>query len=187
METRRFIHSRYGFLLVLFIALVALLQVTPAYAADPIGFDPPIPFDVDLTPYGVAVGDFNRDGYPDLVTANNASNNASILINVGTGAFLPPANKNSGTSPWGVVAGDFDGDGYDDFAVTNNGSDSVSVFLNTGTASFAEAVNYPLDDGAEPRWDHDRRFQQRWPAGPCRQQFWHRQRKRALGGRRRYF
>jgi hypothetical protein len=29
----------------------------------------------------VAVGDFNRDGRPDLATANQNSNNVSVLIN----------------------------------------------------------------------------------------------------------
>src|SRR5205085_12155532 len=32
-------------------------------------------------PWSVAVGDFNRDGDPDLATANYLSNNVSVLLN----------------------------------------------------------------------------------------------------------
>src|SRR5262249_49204086 len=38
-------------------------------------------------PQAVAVGDFNGDGFPDLVTANSGSNTASVLLNA---ADWPP-------------------------------------------------------------------------------------------------
>jgi FG-GAP repeat len=39
------------------------------------------PFGVGAEPQSVAVGDFNLDGKPDLVTANFRSNNVAILLN----------------------------------------------------------------------------------------------------------
>ncbi|WP_445240479.1 DUF4347 domain-containing protein [Microcoleus vaginatus] len=41
----------------------------------------------DLSTYSVAVGDFNKDGNSDLVTANNATNNVSLLLGNGDGTF----------------------------------------------------------------------------------------------------
>jgi FG-GAP-like repeat len=45
------------------------------------GFTPAGPFEVGTAPQSVAVGDFNLDGKPDLVTANFRSNNVAILLN----------------------------------------------------------------------------------------------------------
>ena len=38
-------------------------------------------FATGLTPYGVAVGDFNRDGRPDIATANFVGTSVSVLLN----------------------------------------------------------------------------------------------------------
>ena len=38
------------------------------------------PIAVGRGPWGIAVGDVNRDGKPDLVTANSESNGVSVLL-----------------------------------------------------------------------------------------------------------
>src|SRR5262249_54909299 len=55
----------------------------------------------------VAVGDFNRDGKPDLVTANSLSNDVSVLLGNGDGSFQSPRLFACGTNPNAVAAGDF--------------------------------------------------------------------------------
>ena len=50
-------------------------------------FAPAANYGADGRPYGVAVGDFNGDGKPDLATANLSSGNVSVLLNTGTGSF----------------------------------------------------------------------------------------------------
>ena len=151
METRLLIRTRFVFFSFIFFVLMSLVLVTVAHAAGPvISFAPVVSYNVGTTPYAVAVGDFNRDGYPDLVTANftnGSPGTASVLINKGTGIFNLRVNYPAGSAPWGVAAGDFNGDGYDDFAVTNNGSGTVSVFINDGAGIFAAAVNYPVGAG----------------------------------------
>jgi hypothetical protein len=45
-------------------------------------FSTPLSFPVDINPFGLAVGDFNGDGFPDLATANfHTSGDVSVLIN----------------------------------------------------------------------------------------------------------
>ncbi|MBI4468529.1 MAG: VCBS repeat-containing protein [Acidobacteria bacterium] len=45
------------------------------------GFGQRTYFPVGLSPRKIAVGDFNCDGKPDIVTPNTTSNNVSILLN----------------------------------------------------------------------------------------------------------
>jgi len=82
-------------------------------------------------PYSLAIADFNQDGVPDVVTANFMSNDASVLIGVGNGAFDPPLSAGSmGNFPYGVVAGDWDDDGRPDIATCNALSNDVTVRKN---------------------------------------------------------
>src|SRR6516225_9992972 len=59
----------------------------------------------------VAIGDFNGDGKPDLVTANNGSYNLSVLLGNGHGTFQAAVNYAVGQPPVFVTVGDFNGDG----------------------------------------------------------------------------
>jgi hypothetical protein len=43
-------------------------------------FSAPMNFTVGVSPFFVAVGDFNGDGQQDLAVANGASDNVSILL-----------------------------------------------------------------------------------------------------------
>jgi hypothetical protein len=43
-------------------------------------FGSPIDFPVNISPAGLAVGDFNGDGQQDLAVANGTSRNVSILL-----------------------------------------------------------------------------------------------------------
>lgn len=73
-------------------------------------------------PHFVAVGDFNNDGIPDIVSANYGSNTVSILLGVGNGSFQPAQNFTAGSYPISVAVGDFNDDGNLDVAVANNGN-----------------------------------------------------------------
>jgi len=77
------------------------------------------------------VGDFNRDGRPDLAVANNGSDTVSVLF-CGASGFSLTAVKNYGVGdmPRSVAVGDFDRDGRLDLVVANYNSDNVSILLN---------------------------------------------------------
>ncbi len=104
----------------------------------------------------VAVGDFNGDGKPDLVTANTDANTVSVLMNTTpTGAAAPTfaikQDFGTGSYPWSVSVSDFNGDGKPDLAVANNSDNNVSVLLNTTTPgaaapTFATKQDFPIAD-----------------------------------------
>ncbi|HEX7414893.1 MAG TPA: VCBS repeat-containing protein, partial [Bacteroidia bacterium] len=54
------------------------------------------------TPYSIISGDFNKDGKPDLATANNASNDVSILLGDGLGGFSASTEFPAGSRVYSV-------------------------------------------------------------------------------------
>ena len=101
-------------------------------------------FGAGTNPVSVTVGDFNGDGKTDLVTANETSNNVSVLLGTGVGSFGGATNFAAGTNPYSVAVGDFNGDGKADLATANIGSNNVSVLLGTGMGSFGTAINFAV-------------------------------------------
>ncbi len=80
-------------------------------------------------PYYLTIGDFNRDGSPDIISANNGSNNVGVLLNAnnGNGTFGAATYYGVGAGSIFANAGDINGDDRVDLtAVTNNG---LSVLL----------------------------------------------------------
>lgn len=104
-------------------------------------FQTPVTFAVGVAPWEVVVGDFNRDGIPDLAVsgefAGSAFNNVSVLLGNGDGTFQPAANYSTSTSaaisPFAVVTGDFNRDGIPDLAVLDTG---VTILTGNGDGTF---------------------------------------------------
>ena len=123
---------------------------------DQISFTGPINYGAGFEPYGVAIGDLNDDGKPDIAVTNQRSQNVAVFINntlpggavqFQTAAFFPVQN-----SPRGLTIGDVDGDGKPDVVAVNQGG-SVSILRNTsfaGSFSFAPAVNIAMPAGSSP-------------------------------------
>ncbi len=84
---------------------------------------------------GVATGDFNDDGYPDIVAASYNGNAIGVLINSadGTGTFDPVVLYTVTTPKW-VEIGDLNNDGFLDIVVA---ASNISIFSGNGDGTFA--------------------------------------------------
>jgi len=118
-------------------------------------FQAALTFTVGKNPRSVAVGDFNRDGVPDLAVANGGSDSVSVLLGNGDGTFYETRNFATDRSPVSVVVGDFNGDGVADLAVVVSGASGsfgavgrVSVLLGNRNGTFQAAWNFGAGGGA---------------------------------------
>lgn len=107
---------------------------------------------VSSTPYSVVVGDFNKDGKPDLATACYANSVVAIRYNDGKGNFTGDSTDNVSVAggPVCVVTGDLNGDGYLDLVTAGYSSSKVSVRLGTATPSNFTVVP-DISAGLNPR------------------------------------
>ena len=106
----------------------------------------------------LVVGDFNRDGKPDLATTacldqSCAAFGLAVLLGGGNGTFNPPL-LSTPLNILALAAGDFNGDGKLDLVsatnscagpndlICNNGF--VNILLGNGDGTFQAPVNYPF-------------------------------------------
>lgn len=83
-------------------------------------------------PHGVAVGDFNNDGLPDVAVPNSSIGNIdlSVFFNLGNNNWGNEQRYATQGVPIYPVVGDLDGDGWLDVVVGNQTSDVLSIFRN---------------------------------------------------------
>ncbi len=94
---------------------------------------------------GVAIGDYDRDGRPDIYVANDATPN-QLWHNQGDGRFvdvgpLSGAAFNALGRPegsMGIASGDPDADGDEDLLVTNIAGETFAMYVNDGRAGFED-------------------------------------------------
>jgi serine/threonine protein kinase len=103
---------------------------------------PAVDYPAGAAPHAVAVGDLDRDGRADVVTANRADNSVSVLRGKGDGTFAPAVRFATGKGPVAVVVADVNGDGRPDLVTADSGGDTVSVLLGNGDGTFRGAVSY---------------------------------------------
>ncbi len=115
---------------------------------------PGAPVAVHVRPHvhGVATGDFNGDGNPDLVTESWGSNQVLISWGDGRGGFHPSDTLlGVGTMPYQRLrVGDVNGDGRADIVTTNLEGDSVTVLLGDGKGTFSQPAGSPFPSGDSP-------------------------------------
>ena len=95
--------------------------------------------------FGLATGDFNKDGKLDLAVTVKDDNKVAILLGNGDGTFQAPTHHSTGSGPEGLTVADLNGDGNLDLAVQDDENVSaISVLFGNGDGTFARAVNYSL-------------------------------------------
>jgi hypothetical protein len=101
-------------------------------------------------PYSIAVADFNRDGKPDLATADIFSEVASVLLGDGAGGFAHVTGSPfsiTGIRSTAVTAGDWNEDGNPDIALSSTffGTSRVAILLGDGAGGFVQAAGSPIE------------------------------------------
>ncbi|GAB4278289.1 MAG: hypothetical protein Fur0025_04740 [Oscillatoriaceae cyanobacterium] len=105
-------------------------------------------FAVGTNPKSVTVGDFNNDGNLDIASANQGSDNISVLLGTGSGSFGAKTDYAVSNTPQSVTVGDFNGDNNLDIASANWDSNNISILLGTGTGSFNPASHFAVGTGS---------------------------------------
>ncbi len=117
-------------------------------------FAAPVSYPAGPGANSIAIADFNGDGKPDIVIANEGifggsePENIEVLLGKGDGTFSTgTAIPLIGLGPGTVVASDFNGDGRTDLAVSlgdsPSGQSAVAVLLGIGDGTFQLPVLYP--------------------------------------------
>jgi len=135
------------------IAAVALLGwARSAQAATPIEFGSITDYPVHSAPAAVAVGQLTNDGRSDVVTANPATHDISVLFAEPNGNLAPPINLPLNSAfgqlpePTAVTIGDVNGDGKNDI-ITAGVRGAIQVFLNEGNGSFSAPIESGIQTG----------------------------------------
>jgi hypothetical protein len=109
------------------------------------GFLAPVQYPFAGDPKAIALGDVDKDGDEDIVTANNDGKAVAVLLNRRNGLFQTPSLWSAGREPTALALEDVNEDGSLDLLVANNSGDaSLGVFRGKGTGDFQA----PLSTGS---------------------------------------
>ncbi len=124
-------------------------------------FRPPVDYPAGDNPHSIALGDFNGDGFPDIVVANEGfffhdqfqpGTTVTVLLSNGDGTFGAPQTFDTGIIPESVAVGDFTGDGRISIVTADNGFDTVpgdvGFLRGNGNGTFQEPVFLNVAPGA---------------------------------------
>ncbi len=90
---------------------------------------------------GVATGDYDNDGWLDIIIANDVNSDNILYNNDGDGTFTDETCCGIGldVASLGVQFGDFDNDGYLDIYIINYNS-ANKLFINDGDGTFTDVT-----------------------------------------------
>jgi hypothetical protein len=109
----------------------------------------PVHYGGTATSYGIATGDFNKDGILDLAISNSGSGSVSVFLGNKTGGFQAPITTLVRPYPQWIGVADFNGDGLPDIVVLYRGRyvdivNTVTLLIGKGDGTFRPAQNYSI-------------------------------------------
>ncbi|MBI5383843.1 MAG: VCBS repeat-containing protein [Verrucomicrobia bacterium] len=106
--------------------------------------DAPFWLTVGDSPRAAVVVDFNRDGLPDLVSADYFDGGVTVMTNAGGTNFVVASHDAAHAGTVALAAGDFNGDSWPDLAAANRTDNSVSLLLNDQGARYFRHDSWPV-------------------------------------------
>jgi len=115
---------------------------------------PGSPFTVQSKPHphGIAIADFNGDGWADMATDDWQNNRVTVIFNNKKGGFISPGvSFPVGKMPYQKLrAADLNKDGKADIVTTNFEGGNVTILLSDGKGGFREPPGSPFDSNKQP-------------------------------------
>jgi hypothetical protein len=99
---------------------------------------------INSSPSKVAVDDFNKDSFNDIMIASDSG--LVILLNDGEGNFTQSEGSpfRAGNKPADIGLADFNGDGNTDAAIPNHERDEISILFGDGSGRFRKSFDSSL-------------------------------------------
>ncbi len=112
-----------------------VINGVPSFAPNPRSYF------VGTAPASITVADLNGDGIPDMLVANQGSNDVSVIFGSYNASgnwvgILGPRLKSGGDGPIAVTVRDLNGGSIPDLAIVNGGSGTVTLLPGVGQGFF---------------------------------------------------
>lgn len=111
----------------------------------------PDSFTTASLPQGMAIGDIDGNGTPDLLVAHSSADTVGILLGDGAGGFSEETTVDVTDDPQAVALADLDSDGALDLAVAHNPGDALVLHKGAGDGTFTKAPSLFVEQAADLR------------------------------------
>ncbi len=91
----------------------------------------------NVSPYSLAVADFDEDGRLDVAMASFDEQAVVVLRADGAGGLAESGRRVASGRPWMVAAGDVDRDGHADVVATGSNTSRTNIFWGDGAGGFS--------------------------------------------------
>jgi hypothetical protein len=97
-----------------------------------------------LPAFGMVAGDFNNDGFSDLVVNDGPNSNVILYLNNGDDTFRAATSYATGGFSVSIRAMDINKDGKRDLILTDDHTNAITVLLGNGNGTFQPARLSPV-------------------------------------------
>lgn len=125
-----------------FALLLLVVCASPLHATCTFGFLSPSPYPANNQPGDVTTGDFNNDGYRDVVVVNRTFSTISILLGTAGGGLGAPTTMATDNASADIQAADFNNDNKLDLVLAIGYDDNppvtphLKILLGAGNGTF---------------------------------------------------